>query len=194
MTDSRFLFFKRLISLPYLLVLLGLLLPLFNVSCTEEKVIAEPNLYEVAAGLDLHEDLLEPAKGMLQKMETNNPKALENFKTTMPDFPKMQQVPHLYGIVGAMVLAAVFVWLGFLGVFANVASLAMGMMSMFSLWAFIAQMGKLCNAMGLPMMQVNPGVGLYCASALILIGTAMNLAAIIRPIIVEYKEKKAKKS
>lgn len=192
--DRRFKFFRRFISVPYLLALLGLLMPLMNVSCAEETIVAEPSFYQLATGVDLSQELKEPAKGMLQKMETGNPKALDKFRTVMPEFPKMNPVPHLYGIVGAIVLAAIFVWLGFLGVFANLASLTMGMLSMFSLWAFLGQMGQLCSSLGLPMMQVGPGTGLYCASFLILVGTAMNLAAIIRPILVEWKAKKTTKS
>jgi hypothetical protein len=42
-------------------------------------------------------------------------------------------------------------------------------------------------------LQAEPGHGIYAASVLILIGTAMNLAAIIRPIVVEVKAKRAAK-
>ena len=69
--DSRFKFFRRLISAPYLLALVVLFLPLMNVSCAE-KVIAEPSFYELATGIDLRETLKEPAKGYLLKMESDN--------------------------------------------------------------------------------------------------------------------------
>ena len=77
--DNRFKFFQRLVATPYLLALLGLLLPLFNVSCAE-RVIAEPTFYEIANGLDLEQTLKEPALGYVKKMETGNPKAIDKFK------------------------------------------------------------------------------------------------------------------
>ena len=106
---KSFKFFQRLVAAPYLLALLGLLLPLFNVSCADD-VIAEPSFYEVASGLNLEESLKEPALSYLKKMEDGNPAALEKFKAVMPEFPQVQPVHHLYGIAGALVLAAMFAW------------------------------------------------------------------------------------
>ena len=184
--DTRFKFFRRIISAPYLLALLGLLLPLMNVSCAE-KVIAEPSFYEIATGADLRETLKEPAKGYLLKMEKDNPKALDRFHTSMPEFPKLQPMPVLFGIVAALVLAAVFAW------FTPLGSLTLGILAMCALWALLAQMGSICANIGMQVLQVEPGHGIYAASVLILIGTAMNLAAIIRPIVVEVKAKRAAK-
>lgn len=184
--DTRFKFFRRIISAPYLLALLGLLLPLMNVSCAE-KVIAEPSFYEIATGVDLREALQEPAKGYLLKMEKDNPKALDRFRTSMPNFPKLQPMPILFGIVAALVLAAVFAW------FTPLGSLTLGILAMCALWALLAQMGEICANIGMQVLQAEPGHGIYAASVLILIGTAMNLAAIIRPIVVEVKAKRAAK-
>ena len=184
--DTRFKFFRRIISAPYLLALLGLLLPLMNVSCAE-KVIAEPSFYEIATGIDLREALQEPAKGYLLKMEKDNPKALDRFRTSMPEFPKLQPMPVLFGIVAALVLAAVFAW------FTPLGSLTLGILAMCALWALLAQMGEICANIGMQVLQAEPGHGIYAASVLILIGTAMNLAAIIRPIVVEVKAKRAAK-
>ena len=184
--DTRFKFFRRIISAPYLLALLGLLLPLMNVSCAE-KVIAEPSFYEIATGVDLREALQEPAKGYLLKMEKDNPKALDKFRTSIPDFPKLQPMPILFGIVAALVLAAVFAW------FTPLGSLTLGILAMCALWALLAQMGAICANIGMQVLQAEPGHGIYAASVLILIGTAMNLAAIIRPIVVEVKAKRAAK-
>lgn len=184
--DKRFKFFRRFISAPYLLALLGLLLPLMNVSCAE-KVIAEPSFYEIATGIDLREALQEPAKGYLLKMEKDNPKALDKFRTSIPNFPKLQPMPILFGIVAALVLAAVFAW------FTPLGSLTLGILAMCALWALLAQMGAICANIGMQVLQAEPGHGIYAASVLILIGTAMNLAAIIRPIVVEVKAKRAAK-
>lgn len=185
-SDKRFKFFRRFISAPYLLALLGLLLPLMNVSCAE-KVIAEPSFYEIATGVDLREALQEPAKGYLLKMEKDNPKALNRFRTSMPNFPKLQPMPVLFGIVAALVLAAVFAW------FTPLGSLTLGILAMCALWALLVQMGEICANIGMQVLQAEPGHGIYAASVLILIGTAMNLAAIIRPIVVEVKAKRTTK-
>lgn len=185
-SDVRFKFFRRIISAPYLLALIALFLPMMSVSCAE-RVIGEPSFYELATGADLREVLQEPAKGYLLKMEKDNPKALDRFRTTMPEFPKLQPMPVLFGIVAALVLAAVFAW------FTPLGSLTLGILAMCALWALLAKMGSICANIGMQVLQVEPGHGIYAASALILIGTAMNLAAITRPIIVEVKAKRAAK-
>lgn len=191
MQDKRFRLFQKLVCAPYLLALLGLLMPLATVSCTE-KVIAEPTMYEIAMGLDLSTELKDPAAGLLKKMEEGNPKSIERLKETIPNFPIMEPMYQLFGIVAALVLAAAFALLAPYGYYASLGSLAVGMLSMVSLWAVLSQIGSLCNAIGMQVLQVEPGVGIYCASALILIGTAMNLACIARPIIDEFKAKRKK--
>jgi len=181
-------FFKKITAIPYLLVILALLMPLANVSCNDDKVIAEPTLYELAQGLDLEVALQDPALGLLKKMETGNPKAMEKFKETMPNFPKLEPMPVLYVILLGAILAAAFALLTPLG------SITLGMLTMVASWAFLAQLSQLNAAMGIPLLKVEPGVGIHAASALILIGTAMNLASIVRPIVEEIKaRRKAKK-
>jgi hypothetical protein len=96
-------------------------------------------------------------------------------------------MPILFGIVAALVLAAVFAW------FTPLGSLTLGILAMCALWALLAQMGAICANIGMQVLQAEPGHGIYAASVLILIGTAMNLAAIIRPIVVEVKAKRAAK-
>ena len=191
MQDKRFRLFQRLVCAPYLLALLGLLMPVATVSCTE-KVIAEPSVYEIATGFDLSTELKDPAIGLLQKMEVGNPKSMEHLKKTIPSYPKMEPMYKLFGIVAALVLAAVFALLAPYGYYASLGSLAMGMLSMVSLWVLLSQIGAMCNALGVQVLQVDPGAGIYCASALILIGTAMNMACIARPIIDEFRAKRKK--
>lgn len=193
MPNKYFSFFQKLVGLPYLLSILGLLMPLANVSCTEQ-VIAEPSMYEIALGLDLGTELKEPATSLLKKMEEGNPRSIERFKDFIPNFPKMEPMLHLFGITAALFLAAVFALLAPLGYYASLGSLALGMLSMFSLWAVLSQIGALCNAIGMNVLRVDPGVGIYCASVLILIGTAMNLACIARPIIDDLRAKRSAKN
>jgi len=193
MPNKFFRLFQRLVGLPYLLAILGLLMPLASVSCTEQ-VIAEPSMYEIALGLDLGTELKEPATSLLKKMEEGNPRSIERFKDFIPNFPKMEPMLHLFGIAAALFLAAVFALLAPLGYYASLGSLALGMLSMFSLWAVLSQIGALCNAIGMNVLRVDPGVGIYCASVLILIGTAMNLACIARPIIDDLRVKRSAKN
>ncbi len=193
MPDKRFRFFQKLVGLPYLLALLGLLMPMANVSCTDQ-VIAEPSMYEIALGYDLGTELKEPGAGLLKRMEEGNPRSIERFKDFIPNFPKMEPMYHLFGIVGALVVAAIFAFIAPFGYYASLGSLAMGMLSMFSLWAVLSQIGGLCNSIGMNVLKVEPGVGLYCADTLILIGTAMNLACIARPIVDDLRERRNKKN
>ena len=193
MPNKYFRLFQRLVGLPYLLAILGLLMPLASVSCTEQ-VIAEPSMYEIALGLDLGTELKEPATSLLKKMEEGNPRSIERFKDFIPNFPKMEPMLHLFGIVAALLLAAVFALLAPFGYYASLGSLALGMLSMFSLWAVLSQIGALCNTIGMNVLRVDPGVGIYCASVLILIGTAMNLACIARPIIDDLRAKRSAKN
>ena len=193
MPNKYFRFFQKLVGLPYLLSILGLLMPLASVSCTDQ-VIAEPSMYEIALGLDLGTELKEPATSLLKKMEEGNPRSIERFKDFIPNFPKMEPMLHLFGIAAALFLAAVFALLAPLGYYASLGSLALGVLSMFSLWAVLSQIGALCNAIGMNVLRVDPGVGIYCASVLILIGTAMNLACIARPIIDDLRAKRSAKN
>ncbi len=193
MPNKFFRLFQKLVGLPYLLAILGLLMPLANVSCTDQ-VIAEPSMYEIALGLDLGTELKEPATSLLKKMEEGNPRSIERFKDFIPNFPKMEPMLHLFGITAALFLAAVFALLAPLGYYASLGSLALGMLSMFSLWAVLSQIGALCNTIGMNVLRVDPGVGIYCASVLILIGTAMNLACIARPIIDDLRAKRSAKN
>ena len=179
--------FKKLTAIPYLLVIFALMMPFANVSCSENVVVAEPTLYQVAAGLDLEQELKEPALGIMKKMESGNPTAMQKFRQTMPNFPKMEPLPFLYAIVAGAVLAGLFAWISPLG------SIAMGMLTFVSMWFFLSKLGQVNSAMGIPLLHVDPGPGIHAASFMILIGTAMNLASIIRPIVDEIKARRAAK-
>lgn len=179
--------FKRITAIPYLLVVFALLMPLANVSCNDDKVIAAPNVYELASGLDLETSLQDPALSMLKKMETGNPAAIEKFRQTMPNFPKMEPMKFLYALLIGAFLAAAFAWLTPLG------SIAMGMLTMVAMGAFYMKVAEQIDKMGIPLLSIEPGIGYTAATVLIFIGTAMNLAVIIRPIVVELKARRAAK-
>ena len=182
--------FKKLTALPYLLVFLALLMPLANVSCSakeDSKPIAEMTFYQVASGVDLDQSLVEPALGQMHRMVKENPKVLDRFKTQMPNFPKMESVHHLYGILAAVFLAAVFAWI------VPLASTVMGLLSMISLWSLLMKLSHISETLGIPLLKVEAGIGLYCASFLILIGTAMNIATMVRPAVMARRARKKQK-
>lgn len=181
-------FFKKITALPYLLVLLALLMPLANVSCSvsdsEPKSILDVSLYDAAIGVNLDESLDSSAAVKLHDLIDKNKATQTKLHSVIPNFPKMEPMPFLWGICIAVLLAAVF------ALFTPLGSLTMGMLAMFSSWAFLTQLAHICDAFGLPILKLEPGIGIYAASTLILIGTAMNLASIIRPIVAEFKAKK----
>ena len=182
--------FKKLTALPYLLVFLALLMPLANVSCSakdDSKPIAEMTFYQVASGVDLDKALADPALGQMHRMVKENPKILDRFKVQMPNFPKMEPVHHLYGILAAVFLAAVFAWI------VPLASTVMGLLSMVSLWSLLMKLSQISDMLGIPLLKVQAGIGLYCASFLILIGTAMNIATLVRPAVMARRSRKKKK-
>jgi hypothetical protein len=181
--------FKKLTALPYLLVFLALLMPLANVSCSvkeNDKPIAEATFYQIASGVDLDKSLNDPALGQLHRIVKENPKTLDRFKMQIPNFPRMEPVKHLYGILAAIFLAALFSW------FVPLASTVMGLLSMVSLWSLLMKLSQLGNELGIPLLKVEAGVGLYCASFLILIGTAMNIATMVRPVVSARRARKKK--
>lgn len=181
--------FKKLTALPYMLVFLALLMPLANVSCSvkeNDKPIAEATFYQIASGIDLDKSLNDPALGQMHRIVKENPKTLDRFKMQMPNFPKMEPIRHLYGILAAIFFAALFSW------FVPLASTVMGLLSMVSLWSLLMKLSQLGNELGIPLLKVEGGIGLYCASFLILIGTAMNIATMVRPAVVARRERKKK--
>lgn len=181
--------FKRLTALPYLLVFLALLMPLANVSCSakdDSKPIAQTSFYQIISGVDLDEALTEPALGQMHRMVRENPKILERFKTQIPNFPKMEPIRHLYGILIAIFFAALFSW------FVPLASLVMGLLSMVSLWSLLMKLSQLGDMLGIPLLKIEAGAGLYCASFLILIATAMNISTMVRPAVSARRARKKK--
>jgi hypothetical protein len=154
---------------------------------SRKKPILEASVYELATGIDLDKALAPDASKQLHNMIDKNEATQKKLTAVMPNFPKMEPMTYLWGIAIAVLLAAAFAFISPLG------SLTMGMLAMFSLWAMLMQLGGLCSSLGIPMLKVDPGVGIYAASALILIGSAMNLAVIIRPIVEGVRAKRIAK-
>jgi hypothetical protein len=167
--------FQKWISLPFALALVAFLFPLFTFSCSE-KVIAEPNGYELALGVDLEKELGEEEQTIVNNMKAENPKAFE--KNPL----KLESMPVLYGIFAAILVAGGFAFVSPVG------SLVLGVASLTGLWFFIYRFMDLVEKSQFGFIVVAPHVGAYCVSMLLIIGIAMSLAFLIRPIIRKNKE------
>lgn len=209
-------FFKKVTAIPYLLVFLALLMPLMNVSCTgvnvdqskmaavtsatgdssaaapaaievKETVLLEANIYQLASGVNLDEQMSEEGLVHLRKME-NSP-AINTMKSRLPEYPKLPSMQFLWVILLGALLAAAFALVTPLG------SITLGMLTMVAMWGALAKMGEVVSSLGIPMLKAEPGIGLYAATFMIFFGTAMNFVSIIRPIVMELKyRRQAKKS
>jgi len=189
-TGKELKIFKKITALPYLLVFLALLMPLASVSCSakeDSKPVAETTLYQIASGVNLEQVIENPALDQFHRIVKENTKMLDRFKAQMPNFPKMEPVRHLYGILVAIFLAAVFSW------FVPLASALMGLLSMVSMWSLLTKLSQVGDSIGIPLLKVEAGAGLYCASFLILIGTAMNIATMVRPSVEARRARKKQK-
>ena len=167
--------FQKWISLPFALALVGFLFPLLTFSCSE-KVIAEPNAYELAIGLDLEKELGEEEKQVVENMKKENPKAFEK------DPLQLQSMPVLYGIMAAILIAGGFAFISPVG------SLVLGIASLTGLWFFIYRLTDLVKQTQFSFITVEPHVGAYCVSMLLIIGISISIAFLIRPLL--HKNKK----
>lgn len=202
-------FFKKLTAIPYLLVFFALLMPFATVSCTGanltqkkvesqdstvqtvpqvekmESVLMEPSLYKLMTGVNLEEDMSEAGAAELKRFEKSG--FLTALKARTPDYPQLPPMNFLWVILLGVVLSAVF------AMFTPLGSITLGMLTWVAMWAALAQFGEVTGAVGVPILKVEPGIGLYAATFMIFFGTAMNLASIIRPIVMEVKAKRMAK-
>jgi hypothetical protein len=91
-------------------------------------------------------------------------------------------MPVLYGIFAAILVAGGFAFVSPVG------SLVLGAASLTGLWFFIYRFMDLVEKSQFGFIVVAPHVGAYCVSMLLIIGIAMSLAFLIRPIIRKNKE------
>ncbi len=159
--------FQRMISIPFGLALVAFLLPLFSFSCAE-RIIAEPNAYELAMGVDMTSVLSKEESQILKDLSEENGNALANVPT------HMDKVPVLFAIFAAVLVAGLFAFV------TPVGSGLMGLMSLVALWIFITRMPSLLLRRGLGFIEVKPAWGAYCVSILLIIGIAMSIATIVK--------------
>mgnify|MGYP004505719569 FL=1 len=158
---------RKLTSFPFLLVFFAFLFPLVNISCAE-KVVANPNTYELVSGVTPETFLGEKERKAVEEMKKNEPRLSEFFE--QPVATTAVIVP----VIVAVVLAAICAF------FTPVGSLAMALAAFVSLWVFIYNLSVTIQTEHYDFLTVKPAVGAYCITFLLIIGIAMNLTVIIR--------------
>jgi len=169
--------FQKLASFPFLLIFIAFLFPLVNVSCSE-KVVAEPNVYELVTGVTPESVLKAETFDAVKIMKQHEPRAKEFLEQPI-ESPRA-----VLPIMIAVALAAVFAFISPVG------SLTMGLAAFTALWVFIYNLSATVVRQHYDFLVIEPGVGAYCISFLLVIGIAMNMAVLIR----NYRANKQKKS
>lgn len=181
--------FKVLSSLPYALIFVAFCLPLVVFSCAGAPnskeggtEIASFNTYELAGGVKLDDVDNENFQKHLTGIKKANPDAAAQFNLLeQPNYV-------LYGVFIGIAIAALFAW------FTPVGSFIMGFCSFSIMWMFIYQLSQVLQGMGIAsFVYVEASYGAYAASALFIIGFAMNMATFVRPFLEKRRAKKLAK-
>ena len=165
--NSELKLFQRLASFPFLLIFLALLFPLVNVSCSE-KVVAEPNVYEFISGVTPETVLDEETSKAVNEMKEKAPRVKAFFEQPI----KTSRAIIPVAVAVALAAACAFI--------TPVGSLAMALAAFASLWVFIYNLSATVVRQHYDFLTVEPAVGAYCISFLLVIGIAMDLAVIIK--------------
>ncbi len=173
--NSRIL--QRLTAFPFLLIFLAFLFPLVNISCSE-KVVADPNAYELISGVTPETFLGEKEKKVVEEMKKNEPRISEFFEQPV------ETTAVIVPVIVAVALAALCAFLSPVG------SLAMALAAFVSLWVFIYNLSVTIQTEHYDFLMVKPAVGAYCITFLLIIGIAMNLTVIIRTAREKRQEQK----
>lgn len=156
---------NRIAGIPYLLVLLALVLPLFTVTCSDAPV-AEFNAYEITIGGDLRTSSL----GSLDQLARNiNP----SYKKTSSRY---EASPWVAGIFICVIAAAIFSFRN-----KTIHAIVAAAVTVLYIWLTFLDGYFMCrnlstDAMGL--ISVTPGSGVYLSMVLIAIALIMNIIAL----------------
>lgn len=165
--NNRLKLFQKLTAFPFLLIFIAFLFPLVNISCSE-KVVADPNIYELVSGVTPETLLDGKARDAVEDMKKNEPQVKEFFEQKLAT--KTIVIPILVAVVLAIVCAF---W-------TPVGSLAFALAAFVSLWVFIYNLSVTIQTQHYDFLTVSPAVGAWCATFLLMIGIAMNLTIIIQ--------------
>lgn len=167
MNKERLKLFQKLTAFPFLLIFIAFLFPLVNISCSE-KVIADPNLYELVSGVTPETFLDGKERSAVEEMKANEPQLKEFFEQQISTTTIV--IPILVAVVLAILCAF---W-------TPVGSLAFALAAFVSLWVFIYNLSMTIQTQHYDFLTVSPAVGAWCATFLLMIGIAMNLTVIIQ--------------
>ncbi|MCI6874429.1 hypothetical protein [Hallerella sp.] len=146
---------------------MAFLFPLVNVSCSE-KVVAEPNVYEFISGVTPETVLDEETSKAVNEMKEKDPRVKAFFEQPI----KTSRAIIPVAVAVALAAACAFI--------TPVGSLAMALAAFASLWVFIYNLSATVVRQHYDFLTVEPAVGAYCISFLLVIGIAMDLAVIIK--------------
>ena len=156
---------NRIAGIPYLLVLLALVLPLFTVTCSDVP-IAEFNAYEVTIGGDIRTSSM----GSLDQIAREFNSSYKN-KSTHYDAS-----PWVVGIFVCVIAAAVFSFMN-----KTIHAIVAAGVSVLYIWltflvGYFTCRNLSTDAMG--MLSVSPGLGIYLSMGLIAVALIMNIIAL----------------
>lgn len=156
---------NRIAGIPYLLVLLDLVLPLFTVTCSDVP-IAEFNAYEITIGGDVRTSSFGPFDQFAREFDSSYKEKSSHYDAT----------PWVAGIFICVIVAAVFSFRN-KTIYAIVfASITVVYIWLTFLVGYFTCRNLSTDAMGL--ISVTPGSGIYLSMVLIAIALIMNIIAL----------------
>lgn len=156
---------NRIAGIPYLLVLLALVLPLFTVTCSDVP-IAEFNAYEITIGGDIRTSSVGSLDQIAREIDSSYKKKSSHYDAS----------PWVAGIFICVIAAAVFSFMN-----ETVKAIVAAGITVLYIWITFLDGYFTCrnlstDAMGL--LSVSPGSGIYLSMVLIAIALIMNIIAL----------------
>ena len=156
---------NRIAGIPYLLILLALVLPLFTITCSDVP-IAEFNAYEITIGGDLRTSSFGSLDQIAREFNSSYKKNSTHYEAS----------PWVAGIFICVIAAAVFSFKN-----ETVKAIVAAGISVVYIWITFLDGYFTCrnlstDAMGL--ISVSPGSGIYLSMVLIAVALIMNIIAL----------------
>ena len=156
---------NRIAGIPYLLVLVALVLPLFTVTCSDVP-IAEFNAYEITIGGDIRTSSMGSLDQIAREFDSSYKAKSSHYDAS----------PWVAGIFICVIAAAVFSFMN-----KTVHAIVAAAITVAYIWLTFLDGYFTCrnlstDAMG--MLSVTPGLGIYLSMLLIAIALIMNIIAL----------------
>lgn len=156
---------NRIAGIPYLLVLLALVLPLFTVTCSDVP-IAEFNAYEITIGGDIRTSSIGSLDQIAREIDSSYKKKSTHYDAS----------PWVAGIFVCVIAAAVFSFMN-----KTIKAIVAAGITVLYIWitfliGYFTCRNLSTDAMGL--LSVSPGSGIYLSMMLIAVALIMNIIAL----------------